>query len=65
MATIRDQITEELFSFEKLQQYGFWIVPEINEMPAMCITASDLQKYLKSIHDKIEELESGNISNGR
>ena len=57
---ISEQITTDFFSLEKMQEHGFWMIPERNDTPLMCIMADDLQKYFKKINDKIKELESNN-----
>lgn len=54
---IAEKITEDFFSFEKLLDYGFTVIPPKGEV--ITISTDNLKKYLKSIHDKIKELESG------
>lgn len=54
---ISEQITKEFFTLEKLIEGGFSITP-VTGSKNMVIEITNLQTFLKSIHDKIQELES-------
>lgn len=56
---ISEQITEEFFTLNKLENYGFFFCGSV-DVPSMMVSVSDLQNYLKAINDKIKQLESDN-----
>lgn len=57
---ISDQIKQDFFSLEKMMERGFWVVPSKGEESLISIMFYDMQKYLKDIYDKIQQLESSN-----
>lgn len=58
--TISEQITKEYFTFEKLLEAGFSVNTLLSgkDNPTLTISVNDMKIYLKSINDKIKELES-------
>lgn len=58
--SISEQITEDFFTLDKLENYGF-LFGGSTDIPLMMVSVSDLQNYLKSISDKIKQLESDNL----
>ena len=58
MPSIAEQITSEFFTLDKMLEKGFTNFPG----GTVIISVDNLRKYLKSINDKIKELE--NVSNG-
>lgn len=59
---ISEQISHEFFTLSKMSDYNFRVFPLKKDI-ILFIGIKDLQKYLKSINDKIEYLESNPVNN--